>query len=137
MTAYAGSCHCGAQILDYRTGRPTTDWPLRRCACDFCRRHRPRYTSDPEGSIRLTSRSALIRYRFGLRRADFLLCSVCGCYLGAARSDEDGQRMVLNVNLLAVAATLSDEPAAMDYDGEADAERDDRQRARWTPLEVG
>ena len=133
---YAASCHCGAQRMDYRTERPATDWQLRRCACDFCRRHQPRYTSDPKGSIRLSSDTPLLRYRFGLRRADFLVCSVCGCYLGAARSDADGKRMVLNANLLEIAATLPDEPTAMDYDGEVDADRDARQRARWTPLEV-
>jgi hypothetical protein len=83
----------------------------------------------------MESSAPLIRYRFGLELADFLVCSICGNYLGASRSDSDGERMVLNVNLMGI-DELSDQPNTMDYDGEDDSERATRQRARWTPLEV-
>jgi hypothetical protein len=83
----------------------------------------------------MESSAPLIRYRFGLELADFLVCSVCGNYLGAMRSDPDGDRMVINTNLMGL-DELPDEPTAMDYDGEDDADRATRQRARWTPLEV-
>jgi len=134
--SYAGACHCGAQRLRLDTALTLADWPLRRCACDFCRRHQPRYTADPAGRLLIGSGAALIRYRFGLRRADFLICSVCGCYLGAIRADDDGPRMVLNANLLAIAEHLPTDPTIMDYDGEVEADRDSRQRTRWTPVEV-
>lgn len=136
MSSYLGACHCGACRIEYRTGVPLADWPLRRCACDYCRRVGARYTSDPEGELALSCDPAPLRYRFALERADFLSCVRCGSYLGALRRDADDQRMVLNANLLDLAEDLPPEPQRMDYDGESEETRDGRQRARWTPARV-
>ena len=112
--------------------------PLRECLCTFCARHQPRYTSDPDGrlEIRLDSPDQLIRYRFGLGLADFLICARCGVYIGAVRHDDDGMRGVLNVNVLDRASEFGVTAQAMDFDAEDSVGRSDRHRARWTPAVI-
>src|SRR2546422_3634073 len=45
--------------------------------CSFCRKHGARTTSDPSGRVVITVRhpGQLLRYRFGLETADFLVCT--------------------------------------------------------------
>jgi len=99
VNAWRGRCHCGAIGFEYRTARPVEEWPVRACQCSFCLRHGATYTSDPAGSVRFAHEdpSAVSRYRFGQKSADFVFCSRCGGYLGAL-SEEGGQAlMVLNL----------------------------------------
>ncbi|MGH8203058.1 MAG: GFA family protein [Steroidobacteraceae bacterium] len=137
MSAWRGSCHCGAVGFEYRTGKPPDEWSVRACQCSFCRRHGAAYTSDPAGSVRFAhaDASALSRYRFGQHTADFIFCGRCGGYLGAA-TDEEGQSLMV-VNLRALDPGPDGLPAAqpMSYEGESKSDRDSRRASRWTPVQ--
>lgn len=138
MNRFPGSCHCGDHRVELMSRRSLAQLGQRRCGCDFCTRHGPRYISDPHGTLVLsTSEDAETTvYRHGHSIADFLICSRCGDYLGARRTDDDGSWMVLNANLLDDRSALDAEPPVQDLSAEDGATRRDRQRRRWTPLAV-
>ena len=137
MSAWTGRCHCGAIGFEYRTDKPVEEWPVRACQCSFCLKHGGVYTSDPAGSARFVHRdpSAVARYRFGQKTADFLFCGRCGGYLGAV-TEEGGQALTV-LNLRAFDPPPEGLPASqpMSYEGEATGERNARRSARWTPVE--
>ncbi|MBA3818662.1 MAG: aldehyde-activating protein [Deltaproteobacteria bacterium] len=131
----SGACHCGALVIELVTARAPAALPVRTCGCTFCRKHRPRYTSDPAGhvTIRCAVEATLARYRFGLRLADFLICRTCGVFVAAYEPGEPG-RAVINLEVLACAAELVAAPVAFTgYDGEDVAARTARRAANWTP----
>jgi hypothetical protein len=131
-----GSCHCGALAIELETARSPAELPVRICGCSFCARHRPRYTSDPSGllTVRVADESALGRYRFGLRLADFLICRTCGVFVAAY---EPEGRAVLNLDVLARAAELVSEPTLFTaYDSEDAAARTARRARAWTPARL-
>jgi hypothetical protein len=133
---YKGGCHCGNLGFTFDASSPLESLGLRADNCTFCRAHRARYTSDPNGaiSIAIGDPDALIRYRFGQRTADFLICSRCGVYIGALMEVDGGSWFAVNVN--AFRPPLPDDfpvvPA--DYDGEDVSARIARRKLRWTPL---
>src|SRR6185503_19654289 len=88
-TRYDGSCHCGAVRVSFTTTRALDELPLRECQCTFCRKHGARTTADPEGfaEIRVRDSGALVRYRFGLAVADYLVCARCGVYVAAVMEE--------------------------------------------------
>jgi hypothetical protein len=127
---YEGRCHCGAVSIIFNTVESLAP---RACQCSFCRRHDARSVSDPGGSARLAFAVEPIRYRFATRAADYILCPVCGVYVGAMT--EDPLLVTLNLNNF-------DDPhaelraAPVSYDGESAAQRAASRRARWTPLTI-
>jgi len=137
-TVLTGGCHCGNLQLRFETRLPAAQLPLRSCTCSFCVRHGAHTTSDPAGRVRITVRDArrLVRYRFGLRTADFLVCGQCGVYVAAVLPDGKACVATVNVNALAERALLTREPVAVSYDDEDKPERVARRRARWTPAVV-
>src|SRR5262245_34633226 len=137
-TVLTGGCHCGNLQLRFETRLPAAQLPVRSCVCSFCVRHGAHTTSDPAGFVRITVRDArhLVRYRFGLRTADFLVCGQCGVYLAAVLPDGKASTAVVNVNALAERTLLTRDPIAVSYDDEDKAERVERRRARWTPAEI-
>lgn len=133
-----GTCHCGALAVRLMTARALAELPVRVCGCGFCRRHRPRYTSDPGGrlEIRLAAEDSASRYRFGLGLADFLVCRTCGVFVAAV---EPGPpcRAVLNLDVLDRADELTAPPTRFeDYDREDVAARSARRARAWTPAVV-
>lgn len=136
MTAYRGSCHCGALGFEFRTGIPPASWSVRACQCSFCLKHGGVYTSDPAGSVRFVhgDPAQVSRYRFGHKTADFLFCRRCGGYLGAY-TEEDGQALfVLNIHALDPAPEGLPAAQPMSYEGESAGERGTRRSRRWTPV---
>ena len=133
-----GSCHCGALRFQFETDKPPVALGLRACGCDFCRRHGMRATSDPDGKVvfSLHEPENLLRYRFGLATADFLLCRGCGVYIGAVLPDPNGDRAIINVNCLDKPAAFGSEARSVSYDDEDEPARRARRRAVWTPAEV-
>ena len=130
-----GGCHCGALRVEFETAAPET-LSVRECQCTFCRKQGARNTSDPQGHVRIVAaRGALLRYRFGLRTADFLVCTRCGVYVGCSLDDE-----FISINTRALddadAARLTAAPEPMDFGGEDVAGRVDRRRKKWTPATV-
>lgn len=137
---FHGSCHCGNLLLDFEATRSAAELPVRQCACTFCARHQPRYTSDPQGrvTVRVADETRLERYRFGLGLADFLLCRRCGVFVAALEPGESGGmgRAVLNLNVLTDASAFTGPPTRMDYDTEDAAARRARRARAWTPASV-
>src|SRR5262245_28185114 len=103
---YRGACHCGAVSAEYETKAPVR---LRHDGCSFCASRGVKSASDPNGRFALTSEKPLIRYRFGQKTADFLICPACGTYVGTMMESEKGPIGVANVVGLQI-AELKDEP---------------------------
>lgn len=130
-----GGCHCGNLWLRLRLTRPPAENALRSCACAFCRAHATRTVSDPLGQIDIGSSdwSQVERYRFSSETADFLICKVCGVYIGAVCETAHGTRSVTNVNSLLDRAAFLAEPSRPNHDGETTEARIARRTANWTP----
>jgi hypothetical protein len=134
---FEGSCHCAAVGFRFHTARAVRAWSVRACACGFCRAHAALTTSDPLGRLlfRVHEASALQRYRFGLRTADFLLCRHCGVYLGAQIESDRGGFGIINLRALSGPPLELPPAIAADYGDENGPARIARREARWTPLE--
>ena len=130
---YNGSCHCGAVKTTYETHAPVI---LRQDGCGFCSSRGVKSASDPNGQLTIDAAQRLVRYRFGHKTADFLLCQQCGTYIAAYMKGPKGPVGVLNVVGVCV-AELKDEPATLaSLDGEAVDERIERRLSRWTPMTI-
>jgi hypothetical protein len=136
LHTFTGRCHCGALGFAYHTALPVAQWSVRACQCGFCRAHGAVTTSDPAGRLTfcVEQGGALRRYRFGLKTADFLVCAVCGVYIGAQIETPRGAFGIINT--LAMTPRPAGLPAAApaDYDAEGSGERLARRAQRWTPL---
>lgn len=135
-----GGCQCGALELEVRTELAISDFAVRACQCPFCRLHGALSASDPKGVVTFRAREpdALVRYRFGLKLADFLLCRRCGGYVGAFMAEGERAFAVININALADRERFR-AAQSMSYDGETVEQRLARRRERWMParLETG
>ena len=109
---------------------------LRVDQCSFCRAHGARNTSDPNGTMSISVRNgnALLRYRFGLRTADFLVCRRCGVYIGALMEDGGKSWFTVNVNTFRRPPRDDFPIAPVDYDAENTAARIARRKEKWTPV---
>lgn len=95
-----------------------------------------RSTSDPKGKVKITVHDSnlLIRYRFGLKTADFLICKRCGIYLAAVMTLGDKSYATVNVNAFVGSESFKQQPLTVSYDGESEAERRARREKNWTPV---
>ena len=136
-TELEGSCHCGALRVRFQSAIPVPEIQVRTCQCSFCRTHGALSVSDPRGSLifQISDREALVRYRFGLKLSDFLICARCGSYVGVFMEDPAGALGVLNLNVLKDRNRFA-APTSMDYEGESVTERLQRRRERWTPARL-
>jgi|SRR5579862_4816182 len=133
---FNGSCHCAALGFSFTTALPVARWNVRACRCGFCRAHGALTTSDPAGRLafHINSAPTLQRYRFGLKTADFLLCTRCGVYLGAQIETARGAFGIVNVRAIVPTSIALPDPAAADYGAEDAAARISRREKRWTPM---
>ena len=133
---FEGGCHCGNLSYLFETNASLEVLGLRACMCSFCRAHGARNTSDPHGAMRIGVRAAdrLVRYRFGLRTADFLLCANCGVYIGALLPDGERGWFTVNVNTFREPPPLDFPIVPHNFDSEDAQGRIDRRKARWTPV---
>lgn len=107
----------------------------RACQCSFCRKHGARTVTDPAGSATLALGPDALRYRFGTKTTDFILCGRCGVYVGAL-AELDG-RTLATLNLNAFDDPHPDLiPTPVWYDREDAAGKADRRRLRWTPARL-
>jgi hypothetical protein len=130
-----GSCHCGQLVVKLDTEKSPGELVVRICGCSFCVKHRPRYTSDPSGSVhfQIKSEASLSRYRFGLQLADFLICRTCGVFVGAYG---DG-RAVVNLDALTRSTEFTATPTVFAaYNTETVATRNERRAKNWTPATI-
>jgi hypothetical protein len=137
MHTHEGACHCGNIRLGFSSGVDPHAMEVRACQCSFCRRHGSLAAADPQGRLRITVRdpSALLRYAFGLRTADYLVCRGCGVYVAAVTHDEEPRAIVI-VNALDDRDLFDKKPLKMSYDAESREERIARRRERWMPVEI-
>jgi len=135
-TPYEGGCHCGNLAFVFEASTPIEALGLRADQCSFCRAHGARNTSDPNGAMSIAVRdaNALLRYRFALRTADFLICGRCGVYIGALLEDGEERWFTVNVNAFRQPPRDDFPIAPVDYDAEDVASRIARRKARWTPV---
>ena len=131
-----GTCHCGNICYVLHTDVPADQRIPRVCHCEFCSRHRPRYWSDPSGQLDIIVEDddRLLRYRFGHRTAEFVLCGSCGVFCFAIAETGDRQVAVANLNLAPPAQALPDE-RSIEVRDEDEGERSARRGESWTPLE--
>jgi hypothetical protein len=128
---YRGSCHCGTVSAELETDAPVR---LRQDGCSFCSSRGVKSASDPNGRLVVVARRSLIRYRFGHKTADFLICPVCGTYVAAQMVGPRGPVGVINVVGLAI-PELEREPATLaSLEGEDVDARIRRRLSRWTPM---
>jgi hypothetical protein len=133
-----GSCHCGAVRVSVQLSRAPEAIELRACQCSFCRRHGARTFADPAGSavIESETETAIHRYRFGVRTADFLLCAHCGVYIVAVIDTPGGHRATINAAGLGFAEFDGRGAVASHYDAESRDERVERRHQRWMPVDI-
>jgi hypothetical protein len=132
-----GKCHCGNLKLIFNSTKTPDELAVRTCACSFCRKHGIRSTSDPNGNlqIQIMNSQQVIRYRFGMHTADFLICGCCGVYVAALMHHETQQSFAtINVNVLDCAHLVSQNSVTVDYDGETVQSRRERRLRAWTPV---
>lgn len=133
---YEGGCHCGVIQWTFSTERPPSQWSVRACQCSFCRAHGARCTSDPQGSVafQIRDHTAVLRYRFGVKSADFLICAKCGVYVGAVIESSAGAFTTLNLNAMKTPVEELHETTPVSYDSEGKDDRIARRLSRWTPV---
>ena len=133
---YEGWCHCRALGFRFRTALAPKDWSIRACQCSFCRTHAALSTSDSAGSLEFVEHvpGARLKYQFGHKTADFLLCKHCGTYVGATMQSGDRRFGIINIRALPAMAEQIAVAVPMDYSSEASADRLARRASRWTPL---
>jgi hypothetical protein len=109
----------------------------RACQCSFCRRHGSHTASDPAGRIVFTAEMGVLhRHQFGMRSADFLICSDCGVYVGVVARIDGADYAAVNA-VGADLAELAARPAVkVNLDQETRPERDARRRKMWSPAKV-
>jgi hypothetical protein len=130
---YRGACHCGAVSAQYETDAPVR---LRADGCGFCSTRGVKSASDPNGKLSIVSKVEPIRYRFGHKSADFLICPICGTYFATSMEGPSGAVGVINVVGLNI-AELMDAPAVLtSLDGESVEARNARRLSRWTPMQL-
>ena len=131
-----GGCHCGNISYVFDASVKAEALGLRACQCSFCRAHGARTTSDPQGEISLSvqDKNALQRYRFGLQTADFLICRVCGVFVGALMAKDEKRYFTVNANTFKPPPAYDIVAVAMDFAAEDTDGRTDRRAHKWTPV---
>ena len=131
-----GRCHCGNVALRLETQRSADDLNPRVCSCRFCQMHGAVYVADSKGAavIDIAEPAAVIRYRFGEKTTDYLICRKCGSFIGAVLVEEGDCYSALNLNLTNQRELSAGEGAA--WRGQSPKERIAWRIARWTPTVV-
>lgn len=131
---HSGQCHCGIVKASFETAKTPAELGVRACQCEFCRRHGSLNISDPVGLTTIdASAGDILRYRFALKTADFLLCNKCGVYFAAVTGAGDAIRSTLNIVGLRMGDFLSTAVVPFDYGDEDATERLARRTSKWTP----
>src|SRR5690606_9903580 len=115
-----GGCHCGALRVRFEPSLPPSELPLRTCTCSFCRKHGSVTAADSDGRLEITivDVEEAVRYRFGQKTADFLICGRCGVFVAAVIVTASGAVGTLNVNVLEERASLTGPSEIVSYDDE-------------------
>lgn len=130
-----GSCHC-TNISFVLTWEPDPlEIPARACACSFCTKHGGVWTSNPNGSLKVTVRepSLVSRYVFGTRTAEFHVCSRCGVVPVVTSRIDNGLYAVVSINAFEGVEPSLVRRASANFDGEGEESRLARRKRNWIP----
>lgn len=130
-----GRCHC-TNILFVLTWEPDPlEIPARACACSFCTKHGGVWTSNPNGSLKVTVRepSLVSRYVFGTRTAEFHVCSRCGVVPVVTSRIDNGLYAVVSINAFEGVEPSLLRRASANFDGEGEESRLARRKRNWIP----
>jgi hypothetical protein len=102
MQRLGGGCHCGNIRVELELPRGAGTYHPRACDCDFCRKHRAAYVSDPEGSLLIEIRDEreCARYAQGSRQAQLLLCRRCGVLVAPLYREAGRLYAAVNANAI-------------------------------------
>lgn len=134
---YSGQCHCGALKVFFKSEKTPAQLGVRTCQCDFCRRVGACNVSDPEG-VAIIDAAAMdvVRDRFALKTADFLLCRRCGGYIAVAIGERQATCSTLNAGGLRMTDFLDFDDAPMEYGAEGAEARISGRFVKWTPTRL-
>ena len=130
-----GKCHCGNISFSLAWEPEPAQIPARACGCSFCVKHGGVWTSNPKGALKVAVKdaSAVSRYAFGTRTAEFHICSRCGV-VPVVTSTLDGRvYAVVSVNAFDGIDPARIGRAAADFEGEATEDRLARRKRNWIP----
>jgi hypothetical protein len=135
MRHIKGGCHCGNISFVFLWPPGGAEIPVRACSCSFCARHRGTYTSHPEGRLdaQIEDLSAVNRYRFGTRTAEFFICTNCGVVPFVTSTIEGALYAVVNVNAFEPDDKITFDTATTNFDGEDVGDRLERRARTWIP----
>lgn len=131
----AGKCHCGNIAFSLAWEPDPEEIPARACGCSFCTKHGGVWTSNPRGrlEVRVQDASAVSRYQFGTRTAEFHICTRCGI-VPVVTSRIDGRLYaVVSVNAFEGIDPARLRRASASFDGEGTDSRLARRKRSWIP----
>ena len=130
-----GKCHCGNISFSLAWEPEPAQIPARACGCSFCVKHGGVWTSNPKGALKVAVKdaSAVSRYAFGTRTAEFHICARCGV-VPVVTSTLDGRvYAVVSANAFDGIDPARIRRAAADFEGEATEDRLARRKRNWIP----
>ena len=131
MTRTTGSCHCGnlSYALEWPDGE---EMHFRRCSCSYCTRLGSIFTAHPRAALsgQVRDDTALRRYTFATRTAEFFVCARCGVVPWVTSVIDGKIYAAVNANTFDVPPRASASPLRS-YDGEAVEDRLARRRRSW------
>lgn len=134
----SGSCHCGNISFKLNWEPEPAEIPARACTCSFCTKHGGIWTSCPAGSLAVAIRkpSAVSRYSFGTRTAEFHVCSTCGIVPVVTSRIAGNLYAVVSVNAFENVDPSLLRRASATFDAEVEETRLARRARNWIPSVV-
>ena len=128
-----GSCHCRniSFVLEWKPD--PAEIQARACDCSFCTKHGGVWTSNPAGSLEvaLSDPSAVAKYAFGTKTAQFHVCSRCGVVPLVTSEIEGRVYAVVSVNAFENVEPSLLRRAPMSFGDETEASRLARRKRNW------
>jgi len=138
--AYPGSCGCGATLVTLHSCLPPTEFQPRSDAesCEFCRRHRGIWISDPQGSLLIAAGNETIITRFASGEVAFHFCANCGelAYALSLALGGEGTVAVVRRDLFPTIAAVERPVTVTNFEGASLEEARKRRSENWTPCEA-
>jgi len=128
-----GKCHCGNIAFTLTWDPDPAEIQARACGCTFCQKHGGVWTSNPRGTLSVTvkDRSAVSKYAFGTKTADFHICARCGVVPVVTSTIDGHLYAVVSVNAFEAVDPGLLKRAAADFEGEDEAARLARRKRGW------
>jgi hypothetical protein len=128
-----GSCHCRNVSFTLAWEPDPAEIQARACTCSFCVKHGGVWTSYPAGTlqVQIKDSSAVSKYAFGTRTAEFHVCRGCGV-VPVVTSRIDGRLYaVVSVNAFENVDPSMLRRTPMTFDDETEATRLARRKRNW------